>query len=210
MMDQTTGMDPNALMQRIRRLAMLDTTVFDEVRGDAASTIPALIVAAVSTLLFGLGGFLWWALNGPDSDFYEGSGDIFLKSLIIGSVISLILYGVWIGLTYVLLTQVFKARADANELVRVMGFAAAPLAIGLIMFIPQLEYAIGLTAIAMLFGSTLIAVMSATDAPAGRALVANAAGFAVWALVLSFLVSDTSIMAPGFFIFESGAEFLRG
>lgn len=210
MMEQGRNMDTNALVQRVRRLAMLDTSVFDEVRGDAASTLPALIVAAVSTLLFGLGGFLWWALNGPDSDFYESTSDIFIKSFLIGSIISIILYGVWIGITYALLTQVFRARADVNELVRVMGFAAAPLAIGVIMFIPQLEFAIGLTAVALFFGSTLLAVMSATDAPGGKALVSNAAGFAVWALILSFLVSDDSVMAPGFFIFEVGAEFLRG
>jgi hypothetical protein len=209
MMDQARGMDANALMQRIRRLATLDTSVFDEVRTDTASTIPALVVAAVSTFLFGLGGFLWWMLNGPDIRGFESTSDIFLKSFIFGSIISLILYGVWIGITYALLGQVFRARADLNELVRVMGFAAAPLAIGVIMFIPQLEFAIGLTVVALLFGSTLIAVMGATDAPAGRALAANAAGFAVWALVLSFLVSDDSFMAPGFFMFEFGAEVLR-
>ena len=46
MMQQAGGMDVNSLMQRLRRLAMLDTTVFDEVRGDANSTIPAIVVVA--------------------------------------------------------------------------------------------------------------------------------------------------------------------
>ena len=50
MIQQAGGMDTNALIQRLRRLAMLDTSVFDEVKGDAASTIPAVLVAVVSTL----------------------------------------------------------------------------------------------------------------------------------------------------------------
>ena len=44
MMQQAGGMDVNSLVQRLRRLAMLDTTVFDEVKGDTNSTIPAIVV----------------------------------------------------------------------------------------------------------------------------------------------------------------------
>ncbi|MBI5287663.1 MAG: YIP1 family protein [Chloroflexi bacterium] len=208
-MQQAGGMDTTALIQRIRRLAMLDTSVFDEVRGDAASTVPAVLVAVVSTLLFGLGGWLWWALNGPDSDFYLSSGDIFLKSFIIGSVLSVILWGVWVGITYIVLGQLFRARVDIQELVRVMGFATAPLALGVILFIPVLDFGIGLTSVALLFGATVIAVQSATDAPAGKTLVAVACGFAVWAIVLALFVGDDSIYAPGFFMFDVGAEILR-
>ena len=207
-MQQAGGMDTNALIQRLRRLAMLDTSVFDEVKGDAASTIPAVLVAVVSTLLFGLGGWLWWTFNGPSS-FYVESSDIFLKSFIIGSILSLILWAVWVGITYVMLGQVFRARVDIQELVRVMGFAAAPLALGVLFFIPVLDFGIGLTAIALLFGSTVIAVQSATDAPAGKTMVSVAAGFAVWAIVLALFVGSENIYAPGFFIFDVGAEALR-
>ena len=209
MMQQAGGMDVNSLMKRVQRLVMLDTSVFDEVKGDANSTIPAIVVAVVSTFLFGLGGWLWWALNGPSSDFYLTKGDIFIKSFIIGSILSIVLWGVWLGITYVILTQLFRARADINELVRVMGFATAPLALGVIMFIPVLDYGIGLTAVALFFGTTFIAVQSATDAPAGKTLIAVAAGFAVWAVVLALFVTEKNIYAPGFFIFDTGAEFLR-
>ena len=41
LMQQAGGMDVNSLMQRLKRLATLDTTVFDEVKGDTNSTIPA-------------------------------------------------------------------------------------------------------------------------------------------------------------------------
>lgn len=200
MMAQAGGMDVNALVQRLRRLAMLDTSVFDEVKDDPASTLPAAIVAVVSTFLTGIGGWLWWQMQDGS---VEG-GKFFMKSAVFGSIFAIVLLGVWVGITYVMLSQVFRARADVQQLVRVMGFGSAPLALGILLFIPKLDFGIGLTSIALLFGSTTLAVQSATDAPAGRALAANAAGFAVWAIVLGFLVMGTypwDSYAPGIFVF---------
>jgi len=204
MVSQAGGLDFNILAQRLRRLATLDTSVFDEVRTDVNSTIPALVVAVAATFISGLGGWLWWSFTDlPDK------GKIFLQSFIIGSTLSVVLWAIWIAVTYVLLTQVFRARADINELVRVMGFAAAPLALTILIFIPGLDFGIGLAAVALFFGTTTIAVQSATDAPAGRVLVANAAGFAVWAIVLGLLVTSSNTWAPGFFVFDRGTEILK-
>jgi hypothetical protein len=199
MMQQAGGMDTTAMMQRVRRLVMLDTTVFDEVKSDAASTLPAVIIAVVSTLLFGLGGWLWYQFQ----DYNYKGGQFFLYSAILGTIVSLILLGAAIFVTYVMLTQVFRARADLNELVRVVGFATAPLAIGILIFIPGFDLGIGVLAIAGFFGASYIAVQSATDAPSGKALVATAAGFAVWALVLSLIVQGDAwkTVAPNIFVF---------
>ncbi len=200
MIAQSGGMDVNALVQRLRRLAMLDTSVFDEVKDDVASTLPAAVVVVVATFLMGIGGWLWWQMQ----DNSIKGGTFFMKSTIFGSILAIVLWGVWVGVTYVMLSQVFRARADVQQLIRVMGFAAAPMAIGVLLVIPKLYYGIGLTAVALLFGLTTIAVQSATDAPAGRALAANAAGFAVWAIVLALFVSGTypwDSYAPGIFIF---------
>lgn len=204
MMQQAGGMDVNSLMQRLRRLAMLDTTVFDEVKGDTNSTIPALVVVLASTLCAGLGGWLWWLF----ADFGD-SGKVFIQSVILGSILSVLLWGVWVAITYVMLTQVFRARADVNELVRVMGFATAPFALTILMFIPGLDFGIGLTATALLLATSVLAVESATDAPAGRALVATAAGFAVWAIVLGLLTTKTHNWAPGFFVIDRPVDALK-
>jgi hypothetical protein len=71
------------------------------------------------------------------------------------------------------------------------------------MFVPMLDFGIALTSLALFFGLTLIAVMRATDADPGRALVANGAGFAVWSIVLGLLATDDNVWAPGIFIFDS-------
>jgi Yip1 domain len=204
MMSQAGGMDVDILVQRLRRLVTLDTSVFDEVRTDTTSTVPALVVAVLSTLAFGFGGWLWWVFADiPDK------GKMFVQSLIFGSILSLLFWFIWIAITYVLLTQVFRARADVNEMIRVMGFATIPLALGLLMFIPEVDWGIGLLAVAMFFALTTIAVQSATDAPAGRALAANGAGFAIWAIVLGLLVTRSHAWAPGFFVLDRGSDLMR-
>jgi hypothetical protein len=196
MSQQSGGMDFNQLMQRLRRLVTLDTSVFDEIRTDTAATIPAAIVAVVSVVLFALGGWLWWIVE----DFGR-TGRFFVESVVVGSILAIILWAVWVGITYVVLTQVFRARADINELLRVMGFAAAPLALGLLFFIPAIGFGIAFAVLALFFGAHLIAVQSATDADAGKVLIATAAGFAVWAIVLGLLSGDDSTWTPNIFIY---------
>lgn len=208
MMSQTgRRIDFSTILQRLRRLAMLDTTVFDEVRTDTDSTIPALIVTIIATFLAGIGGWLWWIFNDVGAiPTVPGGGEIFVQSVIVGSIVSVLLWSVWLAIAYVMLTQVFRARADLNELVRVMGFASAPLALTLLMFIPGIDFGVGLAALALFFGANLVAVQTVTDADAGRVLVATAAGFAVWAIVLGLLVNDGNVFAPGFFALDLPVE----
>lgn len=197
MMAQAGGMDVNSLIQRLRRLATLDTSVFEEVRDDRNAIIPAAVVLVMATFLTGIGGWLWYQMQ----EFHPEAGKFFMKSAIIGSGLAIVLWAVWVGVTYVMLGQIFRARADLNQLVRVMGFAAAPLGLGLLVVIPQLDYGIGLTSLALLFGLTQLAVQSVTDASPGRVLAANGAGFAVWAIVLELFVTAGSPYAPGIFVF---------
>src|SRR5262245_30943784 len=167
MMDSSpaSSFDPNVLIARVRRLAMLDTTVFDEVRMDRTATVPAIIVAVGSIFLFGIGGWLWWVFNAYDGFEVDG-GEVLLKSAIIGTILGALFWAAWVGVTYVMLSQIFRARVDLNDLIRVMGFAVAPLALGILMFIPVLEFAIALTAVGLMLATTVIAVQSVTDAPA--------------------------------------------
>ena len=195
------GMDVNVQGHRLRRLAMLDTTVFDEVRMDATATIPALIIVGLSTLLMGIGGWLWYELQ----DYNYSAGRFFFKSAILGSIFAILLWFVWVAVTYVMLNQVFRARADMQELVRVMGFATFPLVLSVLMFIPALDFGIALLAITLTFGASQLAVASATDAQPGQTLAANATGFAVWGIVLTLLANSNTFydrLAPGIFIFN--------
>ena len=206
-----TQTDMKSMINRLMRIVRLDTTVFDEVRLDAAATVPSAIVAVVATFMAGLGGWLWWTMS---SNYNVGGGQILLKSAILGSVFAIALWVAWVFITYVVLTQLFKKQADVQQLVRTMGMAAAPLALSLLMFIPGISFGIALASVALFFGLSTMAVQAVTDASPAQALVANAIGFAVWAIVLTVLVGSVSIsrgggvsinaFAPGIFIFSLG------
>ena len=143
-----TQADMQGMMNRLMRLARLDTTVFDEVRLDPGATVPAVIVAVAATFLAGLGGWLWWSMTQGFGD----KGKVLVQSLILGSIFSIALWVAWLLIVYVLLTQVFQAQADVQQLVRTMGLAAAPLALSVLMFIPGIDFGIGLASIALCLG----------------------------------------------------------
>jgi hypothetical protein len=190
-------MDFQIIVGRVLRLARLDTTVFDEVRMDPTATVSSFVVAAAAVFAAGLGGWLWWVQKID----YDG-GKVFVQSVILGSLFGIGLWIVWLFVVYVLLTQVFRERADLQQLIRTMGLAAAPLGLSFLLLIPGINYGLALTSIALFFGLTNIAIQSVTTADPAKVLLANAAGFAVWAVVLTLLVDAGSrtYLAPGIFI----------
>lgn len=196
-------MDPNVIVNRIVRLAKLDTTVFDEVRDDERELVPALIVAVISTLLSAIGAWLYLLLKAPDGidiDF----GNVFVKEILLGSIFSLVLWGVWVGVAYVVLVQFYREQADVQSLLRTMGYAAFPLSLSVLMLITPAGLGIGIAAMVLWFVMSTYAIQATTSASSDHVVMANAVGFLVFAVVLSFL-ADQSGMAPGVWIFSGDA-----
>lgn len=191
-------MDPNLILNRIMRLARLDTSVFDEVRDDVNELIPALIVAGVSALLAGLGATLWFAVLW-DSNYHPDG--IWFNTFIVGGLFLAALYLVWVLIDYVVIVQVFKASADLQSLLRTMGYAGAPMAISVLMFIPVLWPVFALVPLALLFVMSIYATQSVTNADSTQVVIANLAGFTVLVLVLSIVAfsGDTTRIAAGVF-----------
>jgi hypothetical protein len=191
--------DVQEVVTWLRRLINLDTRVFDEVRTNPTATIPGVVIATVSLLIAGLGGWLWWMMRD-----FPASDDILVHSALIGSVLAVVLWAlVWLGIVYVMLTQVFRERAYVEQLMRVMGLAASPLALMGLMFIPGISLAIGIASLGLTFGLTNIAIKSVTTADQARVLVANLFGFLVWSSALTLLASSVDPHAPGVFLFNS-------
>jgi hypothetical protein len=191
----------------LKRLASLDISVFDEVKTNPAATIPGVLIAAVSILLSGLGGYLWWRLR----DYGRGS-DILVHSALIGSALAIALWFVWVGVVYLMLTQIFRGRAYLEQLVRVMGLGSAPIALMGLMFIPGVSMAIGIAALALTFGVTCVAISTVSTAEPGQVLAANLAGFLVWAGILTLLAQSdgsTNPHAPGIFLYNTAESILH-
>jgi hypothetical protein len=187
--------DFNVVLNRLMRLARLDTTVFDEVRDDQNELIPAVIVAVVCSFLAGLGAFLCSSIV-PSIDL----DDAFLDQLILGSIFLAVMYGVAALIVYVVLAQLYKVQVDLYAIVRTMGYAALPLALSLLMFIPGIFPVFALVPLALLFVMMIYAVQSATGADSQQVVISVLVGFTVMVLVLGFIAtstsSDTSVKAP--------------
>ena len=203
MMPMEPRLDLAILTDRLQRLFRLDTSVFEEVRRDPAATVPAMAVVASSTVLSGIGGWLWWLVQ----DFGD-AGKVLAQSVILGTVFSVALWIVWLLVAWVILVQLFREEADWQEMLRTMGMAAAPLAISVAIFIPGISFGVGLASIALFFGLTTIAIQAVTPASPARVLVANLAGFSIWAIVLALLVTSDSFLAPGIFLFDAPSDAL--
>ena len=190
-------MDPNVILGRVLRLARLDTSVFDEVR-DQNETIPAVIIAAISALLAGIGSFLWWKVVWGSE--FEPDG-VFLNTLLLGSIFTLAMYGVGALVIYVVLAQMFKLQVDLMSLVRVMGYAAIPMALWVLMFIPVLYPLFALMPIALLMVMMIYAVQSVSGADSTEVVIASAIGLGVMILVLGFFsqAGDDAPIGAGIF-----------
>jgi hypothetical protein len=203
MMPMEPGLDFRVLADRLQRLARLDTSVFEEVRREPAATVPAITVAVAATLLAGIGGWLWWLIQG-----YGDGGKVMLQSVLLGTIFSVALWIVWLLVAWVILAQVFREEADWQEMLRTMGMASAPLALSVAMFIPGIDIGVGLASVALFFGLTTIAIQAVTPANPARVLVANLCGFAIWAIVLGLLTTSDSYLAPGIFLYDAPSEAL--
>jgi hypothetical protein len=179
--------------------------VFEEVRADASATVPSICVVVGATLLAGLGGWFWWLLQ-PWND----STRVLIQSVIMGTLFSVALWIVWMLVAWVMLTQLFREDADWQEMLRTMGLATVPLALSLGVFVPGVGTGVGLASLALLFGLSNIAIQAVTRADPAKVLVANAAGFTVWAIVLGLLVTSNNYLAPGIFLFDSPVEAAGG
>lgn len=188
----------------VLRIVRLDYTPFDEARRDSTATLPIIVLVVVLSFISGLGSFLWGTMNVDGLN----SGDLFIESFLFGSVLQVGFWFAWVFVTYILLTQVFHATADLNQMLRTMGLALLPLSIALLMFIPVLDFAIGLMSIVAAVVLVNTALQDTTTATPPQAMVANLGGFAVLALGLTFLSSDTNMYAPGFFAMDFAKDTL--
>jgi hypothetical protein len=185
------------------RLARLDLTVFDDIKDDVSATVPALTVAVVASFLSGLGSWLWWTFQ----DFPKGGGDVFVKSFLLGSILQVGVWFLWVYVAAMVLSRGLGVAADLNRLLRTMGLAFAPMAIAVLIFISFLAVPLGAIAVGATLVLSYVAIQSATDAQPQQVMLANIIGFVIFAVVLGILsnlseVYNTGGLAPGLFFFN--------
>lgn len=145
------------MIERIVRAIRLDWTVFREIAKDPKAMKEAAIIVTIVTFLSAVG------IGLAKQSFVSFALD-WLIAILIG----------WIGwavLTYLVGTAIFKGDADIPEMMRVLGYANAPLLLGLFSFIPCVGWLFPIAGGILALVAGVLAVREAMDLDTGNAIV---------------------------------------
>ena len=187
------------------RIARLDYTVFDELRSERSATPIAIFIVLVAGVIAGLGTF-GWALQHDD---FGGVNvmEVLLKAAVIGSIVQTGVWFAWVYITYMLAARVFGSVVHFSELMRVMGFAFAPVALGLLIAIAPLAVPFGLLAFGITLMLTTAAVERAAEIEPRQAMLSTLGGFAVFLMFMGAFANVMEVatfggLAPGILFFS--------
>ena len=187
------------------RIARLDFTVFDDLRSDRSATPIAVLVVLAASVVAGIGTLIW-ALQ---HDEFGGIDmmEVLLKAVIIGSVVQTAVWFAWVYITYMLAARVFGSVVHFGELTRVMGFAFAPVALGVLIAIAPLAIPFGLLAFGLTLMLTTAAVERAAEIEPRQAMLSTLGGFAVFLMFMGAFANVMEVatfggLAPGILFFS--------
>jgi len=155
--------------------------------------------------LLGLGGWLWWVFSG-----FGTPGAVFVKSVLFGTLASLLMWLVWLLVVYAVLQRVAGVTVPVEQLVRAAGFAVLPLSLGILMAVPAVSFGVGLVVLGGWLLTTQAAVERVSGVDGGAVMLANLAGFAAWAILMSLLTTASNQLGPGPLLAESIWDLLSG
>ena len=171
-------MDSGKMMQRVIRAAALDVNFYNDVEADRSLNREALMVVMIVSALAGIGAFL-------ERTIAVGAGSAIL-ALFGAIVLGVAGYYLWAYITYLVGVYFFHGQADVGELLRTLGYATAPRALGFFVFVPCLGGLIGFIGAVWALAAGVIAVREALDFDTTKAVVTVIIGWLV-VLVLSIV-----------------------
>lgn len=154
--------------------AKLDAAVYEEVEADKNATGQATLVVVLASAATGLG---WYQ---------SGAG-----ALVMGTISALLGWYVWAFLTYYIGARLLpepQTQADHGELLRTLGFAAAPGILRVFGVIPYLPVIVTIVTWGWTLATTVVAVRQALDYKStGRAVAVCVVGWLVQGAILAAL-----------------------
>ncbi len=191
-------MTSDLILSRLRRLIMLDTTVFPEVRDDRSFTLVAAGLAAGAVVMAGLGAFLYGETVLPFTP-----DNWFLETAVMGSIFTIILLAAAIALTYLVLAEVFKVQITLDGLGRVLALSYTAYALSFLVFLPEVGFTFGVLSIAAMFYYAVSGVRAAApEASAGAAVLSVGAGFVLWITVMALISEPGDNFFNGPFVYS--------
>jgi len=174
---------PTPFPLRLIGALAIDSVVYEEVEADESATGQALLVVVLSSLAAGVGGFGW--------------GTASLQGILFVSAVALVSWVAWAVITFQIGTRLMperQTRADVGQLLRTIGFSAAPGMLRIFGIVPGATLpAFIITAIWMLV-AMVVAVRQALDYEStARAVAVCALG---WALSIGIAVAAQLMFGP--------------
>lgn len=163
-------------LNRLAGAALLDANTYEDVEADASANVQALAVVVLSSLAAGFG--------------VSGLRDDSPLSFFVGTtMLSLAAWATWAFVMYMVGTVVLptkETRSDVGELLRTLGFAAAPGLLQVFGVVPGATGSVFALSIVWTLAATVVAVRQALDfTSTARALAVCGLG---WALSLLMAV----------------------
>jgi hypothetical protein len=143
---------PTPFSMRLIGALAIDPVIYEEVEADRSATGQALLVVVLSSLSAGIGAFGW------------GTGS--LRGVLFITGLALLSWATWAVITFQIGTRLMpetETRADVGQLLRTIGFSAAPGMLRIFGIVPGATLpAFVITAIWMLV-AMVVAVRQALD-----------------------------------------------
>jgi hypothetical protein len=163
-------MDFNTMLSRAIRAAKLDVSLYQEVEHDTSLNQEALMVVIITSVLAGIGALIGGIFTG------FGAAIIAVVFTVFWGIAG---YYIWAYLTWFIGTRLFKGTAEPGELLRALGYATAPRALGVFSFIPCVGAIISMLAGIWSLVAGVVAVREALNFDTGNAIITVVIGWAV-------------------------------
>ena len=148
------------MIRNVMRVMLLDVDFFKEAATDKSLSLQAAAVVVIASGMAGVGTSI--AENVP-----------VVASVLVGMVSGMIGWLLWSGVSFLVGTRAFGGDSTFAEMLRVIGFAFAPLAIGIVPYL-------GFPAAAWMLFASVIAVREGLEIATPKALITMAAGWMCW------------------------------
>ncbi|MCY3559335.1 MAG: hypothetical protein OXH13_11945 [Chloroflexi bacterium] len=183
-----------------RRLLAGDLSVLRDAARTESDNGPAAMVLVLGVLAASLGAWLWLVIESRGAVV----GDSALRVMLLGSLASLVAWGLWTVLTWRALGVVFQVKVELRALARSMAVAGGFFVWQFFMIAGPAGFAVGLvTTLAALLLAILAVRAAAPDADDRAAVISVGMGFAIYALALSML-ADLAGVGSGIFVHALG------
>jgi hypothetical protein len=177
------------MISRIKGVLRLESETFREIEHDSGANGQAALVVIIASLLNAFG-----AATGPfvdalainQSPLSFGSRSPFLIFLGI-AVWSIVAWLVWAAAIYIVGAKIFSGKATYGEMLRVTGFAYAPMALMILAAIPCIGFALSLIITIWTVAAIFIGVREGLDLGFGRTLITVLVGWIIYGIGMAII-----------------------